>query len=89
MFTEPHGYAYQPLHSSVKPEDVEGATYAWDDDGAWRFAHCSPGEQRDYAARAETFAAAQFAKAIQVVTAAGALAHENGARNTHYQGRES
>ena len=63
-------------------EDVDGATYAYDDNGFWRFAHCSPSEQLDFAARAESFAREQFAPAIQAVNAETALAVQNAPRNT-------
>ena len=66
-------------------EDIEGATYAYDDGTHWLFAHCSPAEQIGFAARAEAFAFAQFAEPIQTSNAIGARAESNGGRNTAYQ----
>lgn len=58
------GVLYQPLHSSVTPADIDGATYAWDDGTHWHFAHCSPGEQIALAARASVFVREHFSHAI-------------------------
>ena len=58
------GFLYRPIHSSMTPEDIEGATYAWDDGTYWHFAHCSPDEQIDFAADARTFALEQFSIVI-------------------------
>lgn len=77
-----HGILYGPIHPSMTPDDIEGATYAHRHGTQWLFAHCSPDEQVDFAARAEAFAFAQFAEAIQLSLAVGALATTNGARNT-------
>ena len=58
--SEPHGAVYAPIHPLMTAEDIEGATYAYDDGTHWMFAHCSPDEQIDLAARAETFTVNQF-----------------------------
>ena len=58
------GYVYGPVHPSTNYDDVEGATYAYDDGTYWRFAHCSPHEQIDFAADAKTFTFDQFSPAI-------------------------
>lgn len=42
-----------------------GAHYAWEHEGAWMFAHCSPDEQVDFAADARTFALEQFTLDIE------------------------
>lgn len=55
-----HGILYRPPHPSMTKDDIEGATYAYDDGTHWWFAHCSPGEQIDFAAEARTFALNQF-----------------------------
>ena len=54
------GYVYGPVDPATAYEDVEGATYAYDDGTYWHFAHCSPDEQIDFAADARTFALDQF-----------------------------
>ena len=61
----PHGHAYRPIHPSMKPEDIEAATFAHDNGTHWLFAHCSPEEQVDYAADVRTFALEQFSMAIK------------------------
>ena len=58
------GAFYRPVHKSNTLADVVDARYAWDKDGAWMFAHCSPDEQIDFAAEARTFTSAQFQLAI-------------------------
>ena len=58
------GYIYQPIHQSMKPEDIEGATYAYDDGTHWLFAHCSPHEQIDFAIETQTFCFDLFAEPI-------------------------
>ena len=67
------GTIYGPIAEGTTVEDVEGATYAHDDGTAWHFAHCSPAEHVEFAARAQTFAEGQFADAIN---AANVKAHE-------------
>lgn len=62
--TEAPGFVYQPIHSSMTEDDMQGATYAWDDGTHWHFAHCSPGEHLDFAEQVRTFTAAQFVSAI-------------------------
>ena len=59
-----HGDIYSPPHPSMTYEDVEGASYAYDDGTYWLFAHCSPGEQIDFAVSARTFAINQFQASI-------------------------
>ena len=59
-----HGAIYRPIAEGTTEEDVEGATFAWDDGTAWHFAHCSPDEQVDLAAVVRTFTVAQFTDAI-------------------------
>lgn len=71
---DPHGIAYRPIHSSVTAEDVQGASYAWDDGTAWHFAHCSPAEQVDFAADVRTFIFGQFAEAVARATLKGVMA---------------
>ena len=61
---EPHGALYRPLHPDMTAEDIEGATYAYDDGTHWLFAHCSPAEQLDFAAEARTFVFNQFQPAL-------------------------
>lgn len=81
----PHyGLIYSPIAEGTTFEDVEGATFAHDDGEVWHIAHCSPGQQHDFAADAETFARSQFDAAIQAAIAKGALADANAARNTAY-----
>ena len=63
--TDPHGYIYQPPHPSMTADDIEGATYAYDDGTHWHFAHCSPDEQVDFAAAVRVFVVAQFQVAIE------------------------
>ncbi|MCY4448840.1 MAG: hypothetical protein OXE02_08370 [Chloroflexi bacterium] len=82
--SDSHGVIYQPIHPTTRPEDVQGATYAHDDGEFWHFAHCSPHEQRDYAAEAEAFTVAQFAPAIMASNAKGARSDSNAVRNTAY-----
>ena len=55
------GVYYQPIHPTMTYDDIEGASYAYDDGTFWHFAHCSPGEHLDFAAEAETFTFNQFA----------------------------
>ena len=62
--SEPFGTVYYGPHPSVTAEDVIGAEYAWEEDGAWKFAHCSPDEQVDFAADVRTFALEQFTIAL-------------------------
>ena len=59
-----HGAYYRPPHPSMVAEDIEGATYAYDDGTHWLFAHCSPQEQLDFASDAEQFCYAAFAEYI-------------------------
>ena len=49
------GVVFTPPHPSMTPEDIMGATYAWDDGTYWHFAHCSPDEHTDFAADAELY----------------------------------
>ena len=79
-----HGSAYRPIHPSMTAEDIEGATFAHDDGSAWLFAHCSPGEQIDFAAEAEAYAVAQFAESIQRSLSVGALSNTNIGRSTSH-----
>ena len=62
--TEHAGIIHQPIHPSMAPEDIEGATYAHDTGTHWMFAHCSPAEQLDFAAQAEHFCYAAFQEQI-------------------------
>ena len=62
--SEPHGYIYSPIHASMEAQDIEGASYAFDDGTHWHFAHCSPHEQIDLAASAEQFAFNAFMPSI-------------------------
>ena len=55
-----YGIVYAPIHASMTLEDVEGATYAYDDGTHWLFAHCSPHEQIDFATAVEQFTYATF-----------------------------
>lgn len=59
-----HGELYRPIHSTVTFEDVEGATFAWDDGTHFHFAHCSKREQAELSEQVRTFAEAQFFNAI-------------------------
>ena len=52
---KPHGYMHRPIHKSQIPEDIEGATYVYDKDDAFCFAHCSPHEQIDFAVEVQRF----------------------------------
>ena len=77
--------AYGPAHESQLPEDVEGATYTWVENGKRFFAHCSPAEHRQFAADAQAFAFHQFAEPIAETNALiGYNAQVNSARNTAY-----
>ena len=67
------GTIYGPIAAGTTLDDVEGATFAFDDGTHWHFAHCSPHEQVDLAAEARTFTEQQFSSAI---TAALIKAHE-------------
>ena len=60
IYPQSWGYVYSPVRPSTTFEDVEGATYAYWDGKYFRFAHCSPDEQIDFAADARTFALDQF-----------------------------
>ena len=76
---------YVPAHPSQTREDIDGATYAWNDGDHWYFAHCSPEEHRQFAADAEAFARGQFDDVIQEVNAKiGYNAQNNGARNSAF-----
>ena len=55
-----YGEIYRPINQAMTYEDVEGATFAHDTGTDWLFAHCSPQQQIDFAARARTFAIDQF-----------------------------
>lgn len=79
-----HGVIYRPIHPKMTADQIEGASYAYDDGEFWRFAHCSPAEQHEFAADAELYAVAQFGEAIQHSTAKGALAEANAVRNTSH-----
>ena len=61
---KPLGSAYSSIDENMTAEDIEGATYAHDTGTHWLFAHCSPGEQIDFAAEARLYATQQFAIAI-------------------------
>ena len=61
----PIGYIYQPIHQSMKVVDIEGATYAYDNNGAWQFAHCSPKQQLDLAKQIKQFTYNLFVPDIQ------------------------
>ena len=54
------GYAYRPIHEDTTFEDVEGSTYAWLDDGKYRFAPCSPDAQRNFASQVHDYAYGKF-----------------------------
>ena len=54
------GELYRPIHSSMTYDDVNGATYAWDDGTHWHFAHCSPSQQLAFAEQVRDFAIARF-----------------------------
>lgn len=58
------GILHAPVHQSMAYDDINGATYAWDDGTHWHFAHCSPKEQIDLAAEIRTFTVNQFLLAI-------------------------
>ena len=64
FYDQAHGYIHVPPHPSTTVEDVEGATYAHDDGTYWIFAHCSPGEHRDFAEQAAQFTYGLFIPAI-------------------------
>lgn len=84
-FQSPSGHAYTSPHPSQLQEDIEGATYTWDDGTHRYFAHCSPAAHRQFAADAEAFARAQFDDVIQEVNAKiGYNAQNNGARNSAF-----
>lgn len=55
---------YQPIHEDVEDEDIIGATYAHDTGTHWKFAHCSPDEQIDFAADVENYVRAEMQDAI-------------------------
>ena len=55
---------YQPIHPGMVDEDIIGATYAHDTGTHWKFAHCSPHQQIDFAADAEQFCYAAFQEQI-------------------------
>ena len=73
-----HGELYRPPHPSMTREDIEGATYAYDNGTHWLFAHCSPQEQIDFAIETKTFAMSQFQPLIN-----NAQRKVSGATNTN------
>ena len=74
------GTIYQPIHPSQEPEDIMGATYAWDDGTYWHIAHCSPHEQIDFARQAERFTYGEVQDAINRAQATLGLAHDDASR---------
>ena len=64
------GLIYYPIHPHMTRQDIEGATHAFDVDGKWMFAHCSPEEQISLAAEVRTFTEHQLANKILQVNAA-------------------
>ena len=54
------GWLHGPVAPGTTLEDVQGATYAYDDGTYWHFAHCSPAEQHDFAADAQAWVADQL-----------------------------
>ena len=65
------GVIYQPIAPGVTAADVEAATFAWDDDGAWRFAHGSPGQHYDWEAAAEGLLVTSFQSLVNAALLAG------------------
>ena len=61
---EAYGHVHRPIHPDMEFEDIEGATYAYDDGTYWLFAHCSPQEQVDYAVEVEDYIFGLFTKDI-------------------------
>ena len=59
------GHVYFPVHEDVTVDDANQATYAWEEDGKWRFAHASPDQQIDFAAEVEQFAFGEFGEVTQ------------------------
>ena len=82
LFDQTSGFIYAPVHHSMTLEDVEGATYAYDDGTHWHFAHCSPQEQIDLAADAEAYTRAQFGIDIDKAIIALSVATGVAARTT-------
>ena len=78
--SEPQSYLYRPPHPSMTAEDIEGATYAYDDGTYWQFAHCSPDEQIDFAADAEAYTRAELDQAIHEANVALSMATNAAAR---------
>ena len=77
-----YGKLYRPVDPSMTRDDVEGASYAYDDGTAWHFAHCSPHEQIDYAAEAEAYTRAQLQPAIDAAVVALASVTSASAKST-------
>lgn len=69
------GVIYRPIHPSMTLEDIEGATYVWDDGTYWRFAHASPGQHYDWTLNAEATLFSMFQPEInsRAITAASGL----------------
>ena len=77
-----HGELYRPIHPDMTRDDIEGATYAHDDGTHWLFAHCSPEEHVDFAARARDFAIGHFQEAINRANIKAHEATRETVRNT-------
>ena len=75
-----NGAVYRPLHPDLTAEDIESATYAFDDGTYWQIAHCSPQEQIDFAADAEAYTRAQLGLAIAEANVALSVATGTTAR---------
>lgn len=68
------GFVYGPMHPSMNLDDIEGATYAYDDGTHFHLAHCSPDEQIDFAADVENYVRAEMQDAINRAQTALTLA---------------
>ena len=75
-----HGVIYQPPHPSTTAADVLGAHYAEDDGRHWHIAHCSPDEQIDFAAEAESYTFDQFTEVILKSTIEAAVGSDMATR---------
>lgn len=68
-------YTYQPIHPSVTPEDVQGATHAVDDGTHWLFYHASEEQHHEMALHLEALTLAAFQPQIEqaVISRFGAI----------------